>query len=87
MYIKKLSYLLAAMLVKPGDQLQLLMNNTIMKDLQSDNIFVVMIALTVIRYFTEPDNVNTFLPIVLKLTKSKTSVLRKKALLVLFNFY
>lgn len=87
LYIKKLSYLLAAMLVKPGDELQLLMNNTIMKDLQSDNIFVVMIALTMIRYFAVHDNIETFLPIVVKLTKAKTSVIRKKALLVLYNFY
>ena len=75
------------MLVKPGDDLQLLMNNTIMKDLQSDNIFVVMIALTMIRYFAVQDNIDIFLPFVLKLTKSKTSVLRKKALLVLYNFH
>ena len=57
LYVKKLSYLLAAMLVKPKDELQLLMNNTIMKDLQSDNIFIVMIALTMIRYFTVHDNI------------------------------
>ncbi len=63
------------------------MNNTIMKDLQSDNIFVVMIALTMIRYFAVNDNIDTFLPFVLKLTKSKTSVLRKKSLLVLYNFH
>lgn len=63
------------------------MNNTIMKDLQSDNIFVTMIALTMIRYFAVTDNIDTFLPMVLKLTKSKTSVLRKKALLVLYNFH
>ncbi len=75
------------MLVKPGDDLQLLMNNTIAKDLQSDNIFVVMIALTMIRYFAVHDNIETFLPIVIKLTKSKTSVIRKKSLLVLYNFY
>lgn len=58
-----------------------------MKDLQSDNIFVVMIALTMIRYFAVADNIDSFLPVVLKLTKSKTSVLRKKSLLVLYNFY
>jgi AP-4 complex subunit epsilon-1 len=87
LYIKKLSYLLAAMLVKPGDELQLLMNNTIMKDLQSENIFVTMIALTMIRYFAVADNIESFMPLVIKLTKSKTSVLRKKSLLVLYNFH
>ena len=87
LYIKKLSYLLAAMLVKPGHSLQLLMNNTIMKDLNSENIFVVMIALTMIRYFAVHDNIQTFLPIITKLTKAKTSVIRKKAFLVFYNFY
>jgi hypothetical protein len=58
-----------------------------MKDLQSENIFVVMIALTMTRYFAVPDNIDTFLPIILKLTKCKTSVVRKKALLVLYNFH
>jgi vesicle coat complex subunit len=51
LYIKKLSYLLATLIVKPGDELQLLMNNTINKDMQSENLFIVMVALTMIRYF------------------------------------
>lgn len=67
--------------------MQLLMNNTIVKDLQSDNAFVVMIALTMVRYFTAHDNLDTFAPIVVKLLKNKTSVIRKKALLALYNFY
>lgn len=58
-----------------------------MKDLNSENIFVVMTALTMIRYFAVADNIETFLPIIPKLLKSKTSVIRKKALLVLYNFY
>ncbi len=60
LYVKKLSYLLAAMLVKKGDEMGLLMNNTIMKDLQSENVFVVMVALTMIRYFLDADNVVAF---------------------------
>jgi hypothetical protein len=51
MYLKKMAYLLAAMLVKPGDELGMLMNNTIVKDLQSDNTFAIMIAQTMLRYF------------------------------------
>ena len=51
MYLKKMSYLLAALLVKQGDDIGLLMNNTILKDLQSDNTFVVMTTLTLLRYF------------------------------------
>lgn len=46
-----------------------------------------MIALTMIRYFINKDNIDNFLPYVLKLTKCKTSVIRKKSLLVIYNFY
>lgn len=35
MYLKKMAYLLAALLVKPGDKLCVLMHNTILKDLQN----------------------------------------------------
>ena len=87
LYIKKLSYLLASLLVKSGDELGLLMNNTIVKDLQSDNVFIVMIALTMIRYFINKDNMDNFVIIVNKLTKHKMAVVRKKALLVLYHFY
>lgn len=75
------------MLVKPGDQLNLLMNNTLSKDLKSENLFTIMIALTMIRYFLTYDSVETFLPFVLKLLKNPTSVIRKKAYLVVYNMY
>lgn len=45
------------MLVKPGDKLNLLMNNTLLKDLNSENLFTVMIALTMIRYFLNYESV------------------------------
>lgn len=63
------------------------MNNTIVKDLQSDNVFIVMIALTMIRYFINRDNMDNFVTIVSKLIKHKMAVVRKKSLLVLYNFY
>ena len=50
-YLKKMAYLLAALLVKPGDKLCVLMHNTIIKDLQTENTFVVMTSLTMLRYF------------------------------------
>ena len=46
-----------------------------------------MIALTMIRYFINKDNIDNLAPFVLKLIKCKTSVVRKKALLVLYSFY
>jgi vesicle coat complex subunit len=87
MYLKKMAYLLAAMLVKPGDTLGLLMNNTLTKDLQSDNLFVIMVALTMLRYFLSSDIIPNILPIIKKLTKHHTSIIRKKSYLVLLNIY
>ena len=85
MYLKKMSYLLAALLVKQGDDIGLLMNNTILKDLQSDNTFVVMTTLTLLRYFLTYDLVIHILPILKKLLKHQTSIIRRKSYLVLLN--
>jgi AP-4 complex subunit epsilon-1 len=84
-YLKKLSYLLAAMLVKPGEELGMLMNNTILKDLASENAFVIMTTLTMLRYFLTQELVQNVLPVLRKLLKHPTSIIRKKAYLVLFN--
>lgn len=80
-----MSYLLAALLVKPGDDLGLLMNNTIIKDLQSENAFVVMTTLTLLRYFLTPELVQNIMPHLRKLLKHNTSIIRRKSNLVLYN--
>lgn len=80
-----MAYLLAALLVKPGDDIGLLMNNTILKDLQSDNTFVVMTTLTLLRYFLSEDLVHQILPILKNLLKHQTSIIRRKSYLVLLN--
>ena len=82
-----MSYLLAALLVKPGDDLGLLMNNTIVKDLQSDNTFVVMTTLTLLRYFLTHELVGHSIPILKKLVKHQTSIIRRKSYLVLMNIH
>lgn len=61
------------------------MNNTILKDLQSQNTFVVMTTLTLLRYFLTDDLVGHILPILKKLLKHQTSIIRRKAYLVLMN--
>jgi len=80
-----MSYLLAALLVKPGDEIGLLMNNTILKDLQSENTFVIMTTLTLLRYFLTDDLVGHILPILQKLLKHQISIVRRKSYLVLMN--
>lgn len=82
-----MAYLLAALLVKPGDELCLLMNNTIVKDLQSENAFVVMTALTLLRYFLSDSLITHIIPILRKLTKHGTAIISRKSYLVLFNIH
>jgi len=82
-----MSYLLAALLVKPGDDLGLLMNNTILKDIASENTFVIMTTLTLLRYFLTEDLIKQILPILKTLVKHQTSIIRRKSYFVLFNIY
>lgn len=82
-----MAYLLAALLVKPGDQLCLLMHNTILKDLQSENSFVVMTTLTLLRYFLSDSLLPALLPLLRKLTRHSISVIRRKSYLVLLNVH
>ncbi len=85
LYLKKMAYLLAALLVKPGDELCLLMNNTIIKDLQNENTFVIMTTLTLLRYFLTDYLVTHILPILKKLIRHQTSIIRRKSYLALYN--
>lgn len=87
LYLKKMSYLLAALLVKPGDELCLLMNNTIIKDLQNENAFVIMTTLTLLRYFLTDYLVSHIIPILRKLIRHTTSIIRRKAYLALYNIH
>lgn len=80
-----MAYLLAALLVRPGDELCLLMNNTITKDLQSENTFVIMTTLTLLRYFLSDSLVINLIPLLRKLISHPTSILRRKAYLALYN--
>lgn len=82
-----MSYLLAALLVKPGEELGLLMNNTILKDIVSENTFIVMTTLTLLRYFLTEDLIARILPTLKNLVNHQTSIIRRKAYFVLFDIY
>lgn len=86
-YLKKISYLLAAMLVRPGEKLAILMHNTIMKDLTSENIFTILTVLTMLRYFMNEDLIGDILSQLRALMKHKLAMIRRKALLVMYNIY
>lgn len=87
MYIKKISYLLSAMLVRPGEKLAILMQNTIMKDLESDNVMTNLVVLTMFRYFINEDLVNDTIDKVRKMLKHRLGMIRRKSILVMFNIY
>jgi len=63
------------------------MNNTIMKDLQSENVFIIMTTLTLLRYFLSDHLIPHLIPILKKLQKHNTSIIRRKAYLVQFNIH
>lgn len=87
LYLKKMAYLLAALLVKPGEDMGLLMSNTIIKDLQSENLFVIMIVLTMLRYFLSSDLIALIAPFLRKLSKHQAGIIRKKTFLVYLDVY
>lgn len=75
------------MLVKPGERIAILMHNTIIKDLESENMFVNLTVLTMLRYFINDDISTDIIPLLRKLLKHKVAMIRRKALLVLYNIY
>ena len=82
-----MAYLLSAMLVKPGEKLALLMHNTLLKDLQAENTFTKIIALSMLRYFLNEDLIRDATGLVRKLLKDKLGAIRRKSYLVMFNIY
>ena len=65
----------------------MLMNNTIAKDLQTENSFIIMTTLTLLRYFLTEQLISQIMPTLKKLTKHQTSIIRRKTFLVLYNNY
>ena len=63
------------------------MNNTILKDIVSDNTFVVMTTLTLLRYFLTEDLVRQILPTLKTLITHQTSIIRRKSFFVLFDIH
>ncbi len=63
------------------------MHNTIMKDLESDNVFTNLTVLTMLRYFINDDLAKDIMPFLRKMLKHKLAMTRRKSLLVLHNIY
>ena len=86
-YIKKMSYLLTSMLVRPGEDIGIMMQNTIVKDLNSDNLYIQMIVLSMLKSPLTRDIVPQVLPTLNKLRKHNVNMIRRKSLLTLFSIY
>ena len=86
-YIKKMAYLLAAMLIKPGEDVGVLMHNTLIKDMKSENLYIQMIALTMLRYFLTQEICTEILPILQKMRKHNINMIRRKSLLIMLNIH
>lgn len=75
------------MLVRPGERLAILMHNTIIKDLESENVFTNLTVLTMMRYFINDDIAQDVIPILQRMLKNKLSMIRRKSLQVIYNIY
>ena len=75
------------MLIRPGEKLAILMHNTILKDLVSENVFTTLTVLTMLRYFLNEDLITDMLPILRKMLKHKLAMIRRKSMLVIYNIY
>jgi vesicle coat complex subunit len=82
-----MAYLLSALLVRPHQKLSILMHNTIIKDISSDNPFDNLTALTMLRYFINNDIAREMLPSLRKMLSNCNVMVRKKCLLVLHNVH
>lgn len=63
------------------------MHNTIIKDLDSENMFTNLTVLTMLRYFINDDISRDVLPILRKMLKHKIGMIRRKSLLAYYNIF
>ncbi|XP_059391980.1 AP-4 complex subunit epsilon-1-like [Carassius carassius] len=84
---KRVGYLAVSLFLNEGNELLLLLVNTVLKDLQSTNLIEACMALTVVAQVFPKDMIPAVLPLVEdKLTHPK-EIIRRKAVLALYKFY
>ncbi|KAJ6236921.1 ap-4 complex subunit epsilon-1 [Anaeramoeba flamelloides] len=86
LFYKFIGYLAASIFISTNEDLQLLMINSIQKDLKSDNTLAVSIALTTITKIITVDMIPAVLSNVLILLKHQEPLIRKKALTAMYTF-
>ncbi|WIA23805.1 hypothetical protein OEZ85_013480 [Tetradesmus obliquus] len=84
---KKAAYLALTQLLDYKHELVLLLVNTLLSDLKSDNFVVVASALVVTSKLIGPDLVNAVLPLVIERLSHPRESVRKKAVMALLHFH
>lgn len=84
---KRVGYLASTLFIHPEDQLVLLLISSITRDLASDNILEISMALTAVVKLANRDTMPALLPSVIKCLDHKDGYVRKKAVLALHRFY
>lgn len=83
---KKAAYLALTQLLHPRHELILLLVNTLLSDLKSDNFVVVCTALSVATRLIASDLVSALYPVVVERLKHPKEAVRKKAVMALHHF-
>ncbi|XP_068743857.1 uncharacterized protein [Montipora capricornis] len=84
---KRVGYLAASLFLHEEHELIVLLINTLLKDLRSNNVIEVCCALTVICKLINKDMMPALLPQVLLLLQCKRDIVRKKAVMALHSLY
>ncbi|XP_057185664.1 AP-4 complex subunit epsilon-1 isoform X1 [Triplophysa rosa] len=84
---KRVGYLAVSLFLSESHELLLLLVNTVLKDLQSTNLIEVCMALTVVAQIFPKDMIPAVLPLVEDKLSHPKEIIRRKAVLALYNFY
>ena len=84
---KRMGYLAVSLVLNPDHSFMLLLINTIQKDMRSDNVLEVSIALNVVCKLVSSETVPALLPLVVKLLDHKEGLVKKKAVMALHRFH
>ncbi|XP_037071663.1 AP-4 complex subunit epsilon-1-like [Pollicipes pollicipes] len=76
---KRMGYLAVSLLLRPTDELAVLLVNTVLGDLRSGDVLVLCTGLNMVCHLVTADNAATFLPAVLSKLKHRQAVVRDKA--------
>lgn len=85
-FTKKAAYLALTQFLDHNSELVLLLVNTLLSDLKSDNFIIVCTALTVASKLIGSELVNALYPVVVEKLKHSKEHVRKKAVMVLHRF-